>query len=256
METIGLAAGESLLRWQNGQAASKDAPQEGTTALSRKRARGKNVLTNAVQALLSPFFMRQQVIYFDIEGATSGTGAKLPPPFHMEVYDGISVIPDDLVEFIEPRAGEAVAVFSLGKKVVGYVRAAFRDVFFEDVYQFVKVPPGQALLYDPVTLPEFRGSLDPHLFAAAARAFHAQGFDRVFTIADCAFPHQIASLERAGFRRFKTVTVYRILGKRLLHTREHAQHQNGVLSHSPDDPRPKQNRTQRRRDAKITQSLS
>jgi len=173
-------------------------------------------LLSVLRKIVSPVFSLQKYELFECEDARS-----LPPlthytDVHVETYDGSVAIPDDVAEVARPRPGEALTVVTVARRVVGYIRAAFKDMNAPECDVMVQVKAGYVYLYEFSVSEDFRGiGLSKYMLVSAARAFHGQGFNKVIVGRIINSIQSRFDMERTGFKTFLEISAYRILGQRI-----------------------------------------
>ena len=178
-------------------------------------------VVNMIKTIIAPLFVTRTVRYFHCEDLRKLPNLNGNPAVHVESYDGVSAVPDEVADVIEPLPGETLSVLFVGRKIAGFVRAAFKSQYSPELDQFIEVSAGEVLLYQTYLMPEYNSlNMYAYLFMAAARGFLEKGFSRVIIATPSANPVLKRAIEKAGFRLFKTEKNYRILGKHF-HSVEH-----------------------------------
>ncbi len=174
-------------------------------------------MAGMVKALVSPLFLSKTVYLYESEDLIRVAEVNGHPSLRVECYDGVSAVPDEVAEVIEPLPGETLTVLYVGRRIVGFVRASFKNRYSPDIDEYIQLNAGEVYLYDLHILPEY---LNTHLFsyllATSARKFLEKGFSRVLLGTMDHSPRYRTLLEKAGFRLYQKQSTYRILGKRLI----------------------------------------
>ncbi len=176
-------------------------------------------LLNILRTLISPFFFIQATRYYENDELSRLPALNGHAALRVESYDGISAVPDEVADYVEPLPGEAISVLYVGRQLVGFVRAAFKEIYSPETEQSVNLSAGEVYLYDTYLSPEYQNiSLYSYLLASAARSFLQEGFARILIGVSNDNPLYQKAIEKAGFKIFKIQTTYRILWKRMQKT--------------------------------------
>ncbi|MFQ5628040.1 MAG: hypothetical protein ACE5I1_04700 [bacterium] len=173
-------------------------------------------LLSILRKIISPVFSVQNYELFECDDVKA-----LPPlthytDIHVETYDGSIAIPDNVVEVIKYKRGEALTVVTVARRVVGYIRAAFKDMHAPECDVQVNVRSGDVYLYESKILDDYRGmGLSKYMLVSAARAFHNRGFNKVLVGSIVNGRQSRVDIERAGFRTFLEISAYKFLGQRV-----------------------------------------
>ncbi len=167
-----------------------------------------------IKTIISPLFITRTVRYYHCDDVRKLPALNGHSAVHVESYDGVSAVPDEVADVIEPYPGETLSVLYVGRKIAGFVRAAFKSQYSPELDQMVEVAAGEVLLYQTYLMPEYNNlGMYAYLFMATAKGFLEKGFSRVIIATPAANPVMKQAIEKAGFRLFKTEKNYRILGK-------------------------------------------
>lgn len=190
-------------------------PFRGKDAVQRKPGHIISIaqILRYLKALFSPLLYLQAIRYYQTDDIRAMPRFLPHPALQLDLFEGMATVPDDVERFVQPYPGESLSVLFVGKKIVGFVRAAFKSIYFSQVRVSLDVRPGEVFLYDAFLLPEYRESqLSSYLISGTARKLLEQGFGRVLVgISDDSL-HSRTMIEKLGFRHYHTLNLYRILG--------------------------------------------
>jgi hypothetical protein len=187
-----------------------------STAKSVMQSKILHGLLSLLRIIISPVFSFQKYELFECDDLRSLPSIQNFPNVNIETYDGSLGIPDDVAEIIKPRAGEALSVIFIARKVVGYIRAAFKDMNAPECDVLVNVRAGHVYLFELSVRNEYRGTeLSRQLLLSATRAFHEQGFNNVIFGRILNGVQSRFDMERNGFKSYLKIAAYKILGQRI-----------------------------------------
>jgi len=210
MDTYYLPGDASILRlWD------ASIPFRGVDTAVRKAERVPSLVQiwRFFKALVSPLWHVQSIRYYQVDNVQMMPRFLPHPALQLDLFEGMATVPDEVERFVHPYPGEVLSTLFVGKKVVGFVRAAFKNIYFSQVRFTLSVHPGEVYLYDAFLLPEYQESqLSSYLIAGTARKLLELGFGRVLVSISEDSLHSRAMIERLGFRHYHTLNLYRILG--------------------------------------------
>lgn len=170
-----------------------------------------------IKTIVSPLYYAQRVRYYQCDDLIKLPHLNGNPLMRVENFEGVSAVPDDVAEFVDPLPGETLTVLYVGRKIAGFARAAFKNRYSADLDRVIEVAAGEVLLYQVYVLPAYQSlKMTAYLLSSAARTFLNEGFSRVIIATAQNNPSWQKAIERAGFRLYKTEKKVRILGKKFL----------------------------------------
>ena len=173
----------------------------------------KPLLKKFVRSVSSYVFSKRTALLFENEDTQYVQSILHDTNATVQLYHGRSGAPEKVAALVEPQPGEMLCVIYIGNHIAGYIRAAFQDVYSQTTKSYVHVPAGQVYLHGQHITPDYRGiGLVPILFIAAAQKLHTLGFEKVFLGARSDNAYMLRHIKSTGFRLFKSVTNYRLLG--------------------------------------------
>lgn len=169
-----------------------------------------------LRKIISPVFSLQKYELFECDDPHSLPSITQFPNVHVETYDGSLSIPDDVAKIVGPRPGEALSVIFIARKVVGYTRAAFKDMHAPECDVMVSVRAGHVYLFDlSIFNKDHDSGLLKFLLVSTTQAFHKRGFSNVIVGRILNSMQNRFGMERTGFKSFQEIAAYKIFGQRI-----------------------------------------